>query len=378
MYYDQDEIYLAAKGRWSEIFAGLEPEWPNLAMRKKGYDPIPKAYCPIHTGKSGLAFGPMSGTNESGGMVCNTCGVAKGGIQALVMFSKREYHTALKEVHDFLGLEQKPKKTTTKSSVEILSREVNVTFDSKGMNEEEIKKEQAKCNKLSYFWENSLDLHKLPSVVTYYQNRGIALPKSEDVRCHPSAGFTRIFKNEEGDESYEYLGKLPVILHLMRDTNNKVVNILRTFINEDGSPLKEEGNKKMFPPIAGVSVSGSAIQLTKTFTDELTVGEGTETCQSWLQMTGWPTWALSNTALVRGWNPPIGVKKVNIIEDRDVNYAGTYASEALANRLAASGILVRRFIPHIEVLRGEKSVDWNDVLLREGAKGFEWVKRTSW
>ena len=359
--YDQERIFNAAKGRWIYIFKQICPEWGDVLSIRKGI-PIPRMNCPVHKGTSGEAFGPLKHVNLSGAMVCNTCGVTSNGFKTLERYKGLKFGEILQRVDSILKMDELPE-----PEQEVV-----------GLTEEDLEDQKRLLAKLNYYWQGAIPLKESDQAKLYYENRGLELPTTDDVRFHPAVGFSEEEKDDEGKKRYAYRGKFGAILHIIRNKEMKPVNIHRTYIGDDGFKIPFSGTKRSFQAIPGRELSGGAIHLSKLSGDEISVGEGTETCEAWRQTLGWDTWSVANAGMLRTWTPPTGVKRVNIIEDLDASNGGAEAAEALAERLVEMGISVRRFIPGLPLLPDEKSVDWNDVLLEMGPSGFDWVRNSTW
>lgn len=124
---------------------------------------------------------------------------------------------------------------------------------------------------------------------------------------------------------------------------------------EGGKKANLEPNRKIMP--ANTATNGGACPLYES-AEKMGIAEGVETAIAAKLLSGLPTWAALNTALLKSWEPPANVRDVTIFADNDSNYAGQAAAYALAHRLAAKGIAAKVELP------GSPDTDWNDVLLQ--------------
>src|SRR5210317_1541204 len=78
-------------GRWNEIIAILAPELQTAIINRPDHVP-----CPVHGGKDGLRCFPDF--DETGGMVCNTCGPFSDGIDVLRWIHKWSFPETVEQI----------------------------------------------------------------------------------------------------------------------------------------------------------------------------------------------------------------------------------------------------------------------------------------
>lgn len=147
--------------------------------------------------------------------------------------------------------------------------------------------------------------------------------------------------------------RLPAMVGLVTKANvDGPVAVHRTYLQPGGSGKAcVDPNRMMLGRCAGGAVALAAAQ------ECIAVGEGIETCLSFMQATGLPTWAaLSTAGLVRLVLPP-GVKEVVIAADGDES--GEKAAHEAAERWVKEGRKVR-------IARPPRGKDFNDLLLAAG------------
>ena len=120
----------------------------------------------------------------------------------------------------------------------------------------------------------------------------------------------------------------------------------------------------------GLDVKGCAIQLMSPVNGVLGVSEGIETGLSGFRATGIPVWAAVNAVLLENFEVPKGVHTVIVWADKDVSMTGERSAEVLRARLEKEGITCIVLLPSMFIPRNAKSVDWNDVLIKQGLMGF--------
>jgi hypothetical protein len=119
------------------------------------------------------------------------------------------------------------------------------------------------------------------------------------------------------------------------------------------------------------SVSGSAIQIGGLPQDGvLGVAEGFESAASPLKVYGIPTWSCVSATIMEKFEPPQGVHTILGWEDKDLSLRGEKAMEVLKARMTEKGIRFIRMPIRRAIPGGDKSIDWNDVLVREGLFGM--------
>lgn len=128
-------------------------------------------------------------------------------------------------------------------------------------------------------WGQSLPPENSP-VATYLKTRAITgvIP--------PSIRYWPIAQHKESGKS------LPVMLAAVRlSARDDLIALHRTFLKSDGSGKADVSpNKKMLGPVIGGAVALAEPK------EILAVGEGIETCLSFQQATGVPTWAALSTS----------------------------------------------------------------------------------
>ena len=92
-----EEVKIAAQGMWDSILRSLAPQLRE-ALERPGHH-VP---CPVHGGKDGYRTFPD--VAETGGGVCNTCGVHADGFATLMWASGMNFKEALGEVVGYLQL----------------------------------------------------------------------------------------------------------------------------------------------------------------------------------------------------------------------------------------------------------------------------------
>jgi hypothetical protein len=108
----------------------------------------------------------------------------------------------------------------------------------------------------------------------------------------------------------------------------------------------------------------------------LAVAEGLETALAVMEGTGFPVWCAVNAHLMENFVPTGGVGRVLVFADKDrptnqhPKGHGQEAARNLVLRLWEMGIQATAIVPAGEIPPGQKSLDWLDILNRDGKAGF--------
>lgn len=180
-----------------------------------------------------------------------------------------------------------------------------------------------------------------PAIEYLYSRKLWPLPAGHRLRAHPS------FEYWHDNRS---VGRFPVLVAAVRDGNNELVTVHVTYLTQAGQKISEYEPRKILSPLTGRI--GCAAQL-MPHTDVLGIAEGIETALSAAKLTGIPTWATLNSALMAKFELPASIKKLVIFADRDV--AGLEAATQVMQKLQDSVQL------DVRIPRG-KAKDWNDTL----------------
>jgi hypothetical protein len=180
----------------------------------------------------------------------------------------------------------------------------------------------------------------------------------------------------DGKNGFKLLGTFPAIVMMYSDKKGKPLNIHRIFLTKDGKKAPVPAPKKMMKSHSSFDYNGGAARLVEPYGSVLCVAEGLETALSVLEAMQLPTWSLVSATFLEMFIPPEGIKQVLVFVDKDrpskqhPKGHGQEAGFKLVKRLWAMGIKASAITPKGEILEGEKSLDWNDILVRDGINGF--------
>ena len=187
----------------------------------------------------------------------------------------------------------------------------------------------------------------------------------DSLRFHPQLPYY----NEDG----KLEGKFPAIVCAIRDVDGELVTLHRTYLTPSGKKAPVESSRKMMSIPEGMNVVGCAIQLGIP-DGVMGVAEGLETALSAYKATQIPTWSTVSARLMESIEVPEGVHTVLIWADKDKSITGEKSARILKNRLQEMGIKAHILMPLMPRGGSAKSVDWNDVLCRQGLLGFPSVR----
>lgn len=342
-----EEVRPLAQGRWGEILNAIAPHLGPALERKGRHVP-----CPVHGGRDGYRV--FRDVEKTGGSVCNTCGVFPDGFATLMWANGWDFATALRAVAEYLhasGAKPKP-----------VARVATKLGRADGEDDEKLR--QA----LNRVWNKSISiLHRdAEPARLYLARRGISIPPPEALRFHPSLAYY------DGDRK---VGEYPAIIAMVSGTQGNPVTIHRTYLTQDGKKAPVESPKKLMSYPKDRKIIGGAIRLVDPG-PVLAVAEGLETALAVLEGTGLPVWCAVNALLLECFVPPAGMNRVIVFADKDrptkqhPKGHGQEAAKQLVQRLWGMGIKACAIVPAGEIPSGQKSLDWLDILNRDGKAGF--------
>ena len=405
-YYDCSLVRERAAGHWLEVFAHLAYAELSEVLQQ----PRKHHTCPLHgtshrNGRGdGFRFFPDVAT--TGGAICNQCGAFPGGIDLLQALKGWDFQTALIHVAQYLHVEPK-RRNVTRSAGELPVASVKpvsaspTVIGQPGVNAvsddpdryspsyermDEIRKLQAhmvvqqarSCadakDRMERLWRESFSLGQGVPVPLqkYLKSRGIllrqdVLAKGDSIRFHPSLPYFE----ENRDGMMVMIGTFPAMIAAIRDLQGAIVTLHRSYLTTCGAKANVACARKMLPVPGDKSVSGSAIQIGGFPQDGvLGVAEGFESAASPLKVYGIPTWSCVSATIMEKFEPPKGVHTILGWEDKDLSLRGEKAMEVLNARMTEKGIRFIRMPIRRQIPSGDKSIDWNDVLVREGVLGM--------
>jgi phage/plasmid primase-like uncharacterized protein len=377
-YYDASKVRREARGRWLEILTYMVGDRLESALSKR---PGKRVTCPVHgtSNKNGIGdgFRFFKDVVDTGGGLCNTCGTYHDGFDLIHWLTGQEFRETLNQIAEYLRVEPETPGDPNQEKVVPISRLTPVRIaEIKALQEKAkagLQADSQKANEnIQRVWRESVSLiDGLPNpLFCYFKYRGVLLRKEQmvtgdHIRYHSELPYY----DEDEEGNLEMIGKYPAIIAAIRDLNGDIITLHRTYLEPSGCKAEVRSARKMMAIPANKKVTGAAIQLGGFPADGvLGVSEGLETAMSIMKVYQIPTWSLVNTTLLENFIPPEGLKTLLIWADKDKKQGGQSAAQALHEALQPTGIDVHILLPQRPVIG--KSVDWNDILVKEGVFGF--------
>lgn len=356
-----EEAKKQAAGRWAAIIEDLYPEI-SQALVSPGRS---RCACPIHgsaKGRKADGFRLLPDFHQSGGAVCNTCGVFPTGIDLICFLENTtDPKRGLEILESYLGINRHAPVTPRK-----LPAPITVHVEK---NDPKAIKRRKKV--LSDIWDSSIPLSQLPDdhqAIRYFlETRGIADLTMVKAQKNIRFNLELFYKRNENADAPPIT--FPGIVSMMHNAEGKAKAIHRTYLHEH-LPIAAgfDDNKKILGRLEETLNGAIRLYGRAPFSHHANVCEGIETGLSVCYSTGQPVFAAGNTTLLASWVPPEGVKCVTVWCDRDANEAGMNHARKLKTRMAASNIACRILLPDYLASDNE---DWNNVLLECGYNALE-------
>jgi len=155
---------------------------------------------------------------------------------------------------------------------------------------------------------------------------------------------------------YETKTEQQAMLAIFSLQNSEAVTIQRTFI-KDGKKMDIDAPRKTMPPLK--KMTGGAIRLYPCESGTLGVCEGVETAIAVHEMHGCSVWATTSANLLEAFQPPPGIRRIEVYADNDMTLTGAKSAYVLANRL-----IVQDKIPASVLIAETRGGDFLDDLIR--------------
>jgi len=320
-------------GQWWQLLSILIPEIQNSLNRGCSHGP-----CHMHGGGDGFRFFPDF--KETGGCVCNTCGVFSNGFELIkksLGVSEAKAVFLVKEASNYIK-----KNGPTVSS--------NMVVETPKFDEDKYK---AILN--SQKSSVTLDQPEAIPAIRYFIDRGVGIDQNNNT--------TKISynKHEPCFEGGQVVHWGAILLHVENDKG--LVNMQRIFITKDGKKASVKNPKRLMPSPKKGFTTGAAVRL-YSVSNILHVTEGVETALAIRIAMNEPVWAAVTANGMAKLKVPKSVKVLKIWADKDVSGTGEKAAKELAKSVKGQCEVVIQ-IPPYPIPDGSKSLDWLDVLNME-------------
>lgn len=398
-FYNTRTVSQAAEGRWLEVLAALGGGALDEALRRPGFHVKACPCCGQVSSKKSSGFRLFKDAARTGGGYCNDCGAYPSGFKLLQAVTGKDFPVLIREVAEYLRIDpekwyypkgSRPERSQVvrdaplQESVSVVARTSNVVpFGPSAERLEQLREMQERLHsqeivaaaqaeeRLAAVWGAGKTLaYGLPDpVYRYWQSRNL-LQRSrvlagDNIRFHEALPYYG-----EVDGKQVLVGEFPALLLAVRDIEGNLVTCHRTYLSPEGEKAPVDCPRKLMAA-PGRSLTGCAIQLGGMPADgALGVAEGAETAMAVLKATGIPTWSTVSAGLLAKFEPPKGVKTLLIWADKDRSFTGEDAANELRARMLERGLKVWVLMPPVPIPEGQKGVDWNDVMIKQGIGGF--------
>ena len=390
-YFKTDEVKQAVRGKWITVLSTFDAL--GDALKKPGRH----VACPkTGEGKDGFRLFPNDLDERGGGIHNNpNAGSLVDGFSLLMWLNDWDFRTAVTEVALILGMEPYRKKGSRGQQRSVHAPRSTVSSEA-NKRAQAAKQQLAQrqrvdgekhSSKVQALWAETLPLTDASAAPAraYLAQRGIPvsdamlsqIAQNDAIRFHPALAYYSKITEEESTargellikERVVVLGRYPAIVTAIRDDKGVITTLHRTYLSPNGGKAEVEHSRKMMAVPCNTTVTGGAIRLA-TPRGILGVAEGLETALAAYTSTRLPTWSCVSATLLAGFNPPEGIHTLVVWADRDRSQAGKIAAERLKERMKEKGINVLILMPLAIIPPGQKGIDWNDMLLRNGASVF--------
>ncbi len=368
---DVDALKRACHGQWPHILAALG----GLAEAERHFGSTKHTQCPFPErheqsgGRNKFRLYQGRGSDYTGSAIC-TCGSWGDGIELLMDLNGWQFPEAVRAINDYLN---DPLGLNERSPVAPKPQRSAVVDEAaaEARREQRRRRDELRLARIRKAWGEGVAVTDVSAepLRRYLATRRIP-PKvlehvdGTEVRFHPALAF-------HTDEGKRW-GTFPALLALLRDAHGKACTLHRTYLSTDGGkaavPDGETAKKVMAYPSTW-RVSGGAIRLSRAGRI-LGLTEGIETALAVRAATGIPVWATYSADMLKQLDLAQleGVKLLLIWADKDASRTGQDVALALKARAWKHNIRCQVLLPDMPL--SGKSVDWNNVLEREGIAGF--------
>lgn len=348
------EVIADAIGQWPYILDDLSSGALSVAIASWQKHPNEHVDCPICGGAA--KFRLFKDFAETGGGVCSHCGYFKKGVSLLAAVTGGDSKSAFREIAKWLrGEEYTP---TVQQRPKFVYQPPDYTKA-----KERLTKARKECRDIFGTLAEE-----------YLVNRGISRTNiSKKLKFHPGMVY---FDKAQGKK----LGTFGCMIAEVTNAKGQLMCLHRTFLDVGGKKADVPKAKKLMEK-AVENLAGCSVKLHPA-TEVLGLAEGIETALAAYSVARIPVWSCISAGMLETVHIPDIVRHVVIFADLDRSGKGLSSAEKLEGRLIeenkkreADGwklprITMEIVIPEGPIPEGEKGVDWNDVLKKQGVQGF--------
>ncbi len=295
------------EGRWFDILATLGIDKSFLSGRN--------GPCPMCSGRDRWRW---TDHKQAGMWVCNQCGTGNG-INLLMQYHGWDFKQCAQEIEKIIG---------------------STTYH------KQKKPSEDEClDKMRAVWSSTKPVTKGDPVDKYLCSRNIDLPRFPKIMR-----YAPLLHHPDG----RFHGMVCAI----SDAQGKIVNLHRTFLNEDGTKTETTKAKNKLT-MRGSIPEGSSIKL-YGHKGRLAIAEGIETALRYMVLHKVPAWPCVASKRLSTFMPDDDVTELIIAGDNDESFTGQKAMFEAANRIWVErkkrGIPIK-ITPHLAPDLGK---DWAD------------------
>jgi len=353
-----------AYGRWAEIMT-------ELASIHEAIDngPFMPGTCPVHGGNNGDAFRIFEDFEDTGGMICNTCGAKTNGFTALAWLNNITIKQAYQDVARFLDMDGrgKPALQDPKLQQALRLKRQQRTAEMKRKKE---KQAARNLDRIRSIWNAALpyDHPEALPLRRYVENRGFSLTVlSRAIRFVPALDYYTPDPNNK--KRMINRGTYPAMVALLLGPNREIFTLHRTYLDAQGNKAPVNEPKKLFGTAKIGTTSGGSIHL-QPAQKAIALAEGIETSWAIYEALGIPVWATGNANNLERILIPDFIERIYIFADLDRSDRGQQAAQIAGERLLSEGKQVQVFTPPGPIPADQKGVDWGDIYNLFGANLF--------
>lgn len=353
------------QGGWVQLFQRLAPELdPAVAAHRRSRSA--HVACPVHgskRGERGDGFRLFEDASQTGGAVCNSCGIFSDGFAVLAWLWSVRTPEVLRRVGEAVDRgsgagHAMPRRRAVPDGAPAAGRstranapssEDSVASAGTGAEDDHLRRRA-----MLGLFEAALPLGHPDAELgrEYLRSRGLPvrrlIAEADTLRFHPALLVP--------DEAGGAVRRHPGILAAFRAGGGEIVTLQRVFLTANGERNREIP-KLALRKAAGDQLQGGAIRIGRPVAGHLGIAEGWETSAAVWQLSGIGCWAATGWALLESWEPPAPVHTVTIWADHDSSGRGQRSADVLATKLLDAGREVRIMVPP------QADTDWADVLM---------------
>lgn len=353
------------QGGWVQLYQRLAPEL-DAAVAAHHRSRSAHVACPVHgskRGERGDGFRLFEDASQTGGAVCNSCGIFSDGFAVLAWLWNARTPEVLRRVGEAVDRasgagpslpRRRPAPAAAPAAGSSGHANAPISDSPAAAAGERSDGDSSRRRAMVGLFEAALPLGH-PAAEPgrqYLRSRGLPVSRligeTGTLRFHPALLVP--------DEAGGAVRRHPGVLAAFRAGGGEIVTLQRVFLTANGERNREIP-KLALRKAAGDQLQGGAIRIGHPVAGHLGIAEGWETAAAVWRLSGIGCWAATGWALLESWEPPAAVHSVTIWADHDSSGRGQRSADVLATKLLDTGRAVRIMVPP------RTDTDWADVLM---------------